>query len=142
MHLCRIEACPGEVESGFAAHVVDVEFEVAAIHDGEHQAEGVLGLVGVRQRDDKARVDSPQYLLFDQYHRLAPPFLDSLFLQLFASVHFASGAHLARTHFTKSTLAQHSVHAERLVRHRLTETKINEVQNFVTHSFFFEYCRR
>lgn len=36
------------------AHVVDVELEVATVHDGQHQAQCVLGLVGVREADLRA----------------------------------------------------------------------------------------
>lgn len=30
------------------AHVVDVKLEVSSVHEGQHEAESVLGLVGVR----------------------------------------------------------------------------------------------
>ena len=36
-------------ESRLAAHVVDVELEIAARHDGEDEAEAVFGLERVRQ---------------------------------------------------------------------------------------------
>lgn len=44
--LGRVEGDPFVVETR-VAHVVDVELQVAAVHDGEDQAEGVLGFVGV-----------------------------------------------------------------------------------------------
>lgn len=30
------------------AHIVDVKLQVSAVHDGQHQTQGVFGLVGVR----------------------------------------------------------------------------------------------
>lgn len=33
------------------AHVVDVKLQVAAVHQRQHEAQGVLRLVGVRQTD-------------------------------------------------------------------------------------------
>lgn len=31
------------------AHVIDVELQVSPVHEGQHEAQGVLRLVGVRQ---------------------------------------------------------------------------------------------
>lgn len=47
-NLCSIEGDPFVVEPGIA-HIIDVELQVSAIHDGEDQAEGILGLVGIGQ---------------------------------------------------------------------------------------------
>lgn len=38
------------------AHVVDVKLQVSAVHDGQHQAQGVFGLVRVRQAHLRATV--------------------------------------------------------------------------------------
>lgn len=46
--LGRVEDGPPLVEAGLA-HVVDVKLQVASVHERQHQAQGVLRLVGVRQ---------------------------------------------------------------------------------------------
>lgn len=38
------------------AHVVDVKLQVSAIHDGQHEAQSVFGLVRVRQAHLQATV--------------------------------------------------------------------------------------
>lgn len=48
--LSSVEDGPLLVEAR-VAHVVDVELQIAAVHDGQHQAQRVLGLVGVREAD-------------------------------------------------------------------------------------------
>jgi len=47
-HLGSIELDPCLVQAR-VAHVVNVEVEVPSVHGGQHHAQGVLGLVGVRQ---------------------------------------------------------------------------------------------
>lgn len=42
-----VEGGPGLVEARLA-HVVDVELQVAAVHERQHEAQRVLRLVGVR----------------------------------------------------------------------------------------------
>lgn len=44
--LCSVEGDPFIIKPRIA-HIVDVEFQVAAIHDGEDQAEGILGFIGI-----------------------------------------------------------------------------------------------
>lgn len=51
--LSSIENGPLLVEAR-VAHVVDVKLKIAAVHDGQHQAQGILGLVGVRKADLRA----------------------------------------------------------------------------------------
>lgn len=114
------EPCPIDVEARFTTHVVNVKLEIAAVHDGQHQAQRILGLVRVSQRYDELRIDLLQDILLDEYHGLAFAFLYALFLELFASVHLASGANLTGANLAKAAFAQHPVHAEGLVRDGLT----------------------
>jgi hypothetical protein len=44
-----------------------VELEIAAGHDGEHEAERVLGLEGVGQVDDEPRVDLLEKILRNHF---------------------------------------------------------------------------
>lgn len=48
-NLCRIKSCPLYFEARLSAHVVNVEFEVATVHNGQHQTKSILGFVGVCQ---------------------------------------------------------------------------------------------
>lgn len=45
--LSSVELDPGPVEAG-GPHVVDVKLQVSTVHDGQHQAQSVFGLVCVR----------------------------------------------------------------------------------------------
>jgi len=117
--LGRVKSGAIYVETRFTAHIVDVELEIAAVHDGKHEAERVLRLVRVCQRDDELGVDFLQDVLLDQHHRLALALLDPLFLQLLARVHLTGGAYLTGAHLAEATFAQNSVHPEGLVRHWL-----------------------
>ena len=46
--LCCVEDSPSLREASLA-HVVDVELEVASVHQRQHQAQCILGLIGVGQ---------------------------------------------------------------------------------------------
>lgn len=107
------------VETRFTAHVINVELEIAAVHDRQHEAERVLRLVRVRERDDELGIDLLQDVLLDQHHRFAFPLLDTLLLQFLARVHFTGGTDLASADLAEAALAQHPIHPESLVRHRL-----------------------
>ena len=48
--LCRVEQGALLLEAG-VPHVVNVELQVPAVHDGQDQTQGILGLVGVGQVD-------------------------------------------------------------------------------------------
>lgn len=48
--LCRVEQGSLLLEAG-VPHVVDVELQVTPVHDGQNQAQRVLGLIGVGQVD-------------------------------------------------------------------------------------------
>lgn len=48
--LCCVEQGPFLLEAG-VPHVVDVELQVAPVHDGQDQAQCVLGLVGIGEVD-------------------------------------------------------------------------------------------
>ncbi len=45
--LCRVEDGSLLVETRFA-HVIDVKLEVSSVHEGQHEAQSVLCLIGVR----------------------------------------------------------------------------------------------
>ena len=49
LYLCWVKSCPLYFEARLAAHVVNVEFEVATVHNGQHQTKSILGFVGVCQ---------------------------------------------------------------------------------------------
>ena len=48
-HLGRVKEDALGAETRVAAHVVDVELEIATVHNGQHQTQGVFGFVRVRQ---------------------------------------------------------------------------------------------
>lgn len=52
--LRRVEDGPLLLEARLA-HVVDVKLQVSPVHERQHQAQRVLGLVGVRQADLEGR---------------------------------------------------------------------------------------
>ncbi len=53
--LCGVEARSTLREARRGAHVVDVELEVPSVHYRQNEAEGVLGLKGVREADLDAK---------------------------------------------------------------------------------------
>jgi len=63
--LGRVKSGAIYVETRFTAHIIDVELEIAAVHDGKHETERVLRLVRVCQRDDELGVDFLQNVLLD-----------------------------------------------------------------------------
>ncbi len=53
--LRRVEARSTLRETRRGAHVVDVELKVSSVHYRQNEAEGVLGLKGVREADLDAK---------------------------------------------------------------------------------------
>lgn len=55
--LGRVESGAIYVETRLTAHIINVELEIAPVHDRQHEAERVLRLVRVCERDDEFGID-------------------------------------------------------------------------------------
>lgn len=80
------------------AHAVDVELEVAPIHQAHDQAEMGLALEGIGQRDDERAADPLQDFLFRESHFLAIFLLQPLLVQFLTGIHLTGVSHLNSTY--------------------------------------------